>query len=228
MWDCFLISFPCKRIVFAWCYHLPYWYLLHPTCQHTLCFTKTVKKVEPDVVVMWWTASRLGPDKAALEQAAQRGCKISILGNTQHWATWANFQTEFNFEVGPALNRGMVQMNSRGPIQTGTFGFVFCFFPLALSLMTLGLKGRRGLQGWLQSPVPSHAGPCSFIKSRGLKCWLHQQGKHLDHGTCGTWALCTTVRTWSILMSCNCCWLSQAEERKIIGQGFALIFPSGA
>lgn len=147
MWDCFLVSFPCKRIVFAWWYHLSYWYLLHPTCQRTLWIEKTVKKFEPDVVVMWWTASRLSPDQAALEQAAQRGCKTSVLGNTQLWVTWADFQTEFNFEVGLALNRGMVQMDSRGPIQTGTFGFAFCLFVflLALSLKTQGLEGRRGL-----------------------------------------------------------------------------------
>lgn len=77
---------------------------------------------------MWWMASRLSPDKAALEQTAQRGCKISILGSAQHWATWANFQTEFNFEVGPALKRGMAQMNSRAPTHTALLDLFF--FPL--------------------------------------------------------------------------------------------------
>lgn len=45
---------------------------------------KQLRKVEPDVVVMGRTASRLSPDKAALEQAAQGGCKISLLGDTRH------------------------------------------------------------------------------------------------------------------------------------------------
>lgn len=47
-------------------------------------------------------------------------------------------------------------MNSRGLIQSSTLAFLL-ISPLALSLV--GLKGRRCLQGWLQSPVPGRAGP---------------------------------------------------------------------
>lgn len=67
-------------------------------------------------------------------------------------------------------------MNSRAPTHTGTLGFVL--FPFTLSLITLGLKERKGLGGLLQFPVSSQAGPCSSMimstshRSHGLNVYL--------------------------------------------------------
>lgn len=81
-------------------------------------------------------------------------------------------------------------MKSRGPTRTGTLGFVF-FFPFTLSLITLVLKERKGLQGLLQFPVSSHAGPCSSMivsmsrRSHGLNICLAGFTSRADVWTMG-------------------------------------------